>query len=158
MTRRVARVTLPWPVEKVFDLVADVERYPEFLPWCSQARVTRRDGDIVWVKHVARLGLLRVKFKTVATLRRPSRIVVTRDGSGVPWFRVDWRFQPTAQGGSLVAVEFSSDLVALPFMARGGGVIARRIIAAFERKAREVFTPRRPTPQCIATPTANSTA
>ena len=34
--------------EQMFDLVADIERYPEFLPWCVACRVTKRDENVIW--------------------------------------------------------------------------------------------------------------
>ena len=33
--------------EQLFDLVADIDRYPEFLPWCIAARVTKREGEVI---------------------------------------------------------------------------------------------------------------
>ena len=38
---------LPYPAEQLFDLVADIERYPEFLPWCVGARVRERRDDYI---------------------------------------------------------------------------------------------------------------
>ena len=38
---------LPYTPEQLFDLVADIERYPEFLPWCVGARIRKRDGNVV---------------------------------------------------------------------------------------------------------------
>ena len=38
---------LPFRPEQLFDLVADIGRYPEFLPWCKGARILKREGDIV---------------------------------------------------------------------------------------------------------------
>ena len=38
---------LPYPPDKLFDLVADIESYPEFLPWCVGARVLKREGNVV---------------------------------------------------------------------------------------------------------------
>ena len=38
---------LPYPAPQLFDLVADVERYPEFLPWCVGARVRERKDNVI---------------------------------------------------------------------------------------------------------------
>ena len=38
---------LQYEPEQLFKLVADVERYPEFLPWCTGVRVIRNDGDVI---------------------------------------------------------------------------------------------------------------
>ena len=43
---------LPYAPEKLYDLVADIERYPEFLPWCVGARVLRREDRVIYAEHV----------------------------------------------------------------------------------------------------------
>ena len=45
MPTHAERRFLPYAPEKLYALVADVQRYPEFLPWCVGARIRRRDGD-----------------------------------------------------------------------------------------------------------------
>ena len=44
--------TLPYPAEALFDLVADVERYPEFLPFWVAVRIRRRQGKVLWVDTI----------------------------------------------------------------------------------------------------------
>ena len=39
--------TLPYTPEQLFDMVADVDKYPEFLPWCIASRIMQRDGTIL---------------------------------------------------------------------------------------------------------------
>ena len=38
---------LPYRPDQLFELVADIERYPEFLPWCRAARIRKREGDVI---------------------------------------------------------------------------------------------------------------
>ena len=47
MPKHSERRRLPYRPEQMFALVADIERYPEFLPWCVGARIRRREGDTV---------------------------------------------------------------------------------------------------------------
>ena len=47
MATHAERRALPYTPAQMYALVADVERYPEFLPWCRAARITRRDGDVL---------------------------------------------------------------------------------------------------------------
>ena len=46
---------LPYRPEQLYELVAGVERYPEFLPWCMAARITRREGDTFYADLVVAL-------------------------------------------------------------------------------------------------------
>ena len=89
---------LPYTPQQLFDLVMDIERYPEFLPWCRAARVLERgEGEM--------LGELAVSFAHL-TERYTSRVVLT------PYSAIDvtmvkgpfehlinrWRFVPAGKG------------------------------------------------------------
>jgi ribosome-associated toxin RatA of RatAB toxin-antitoxin module len=67
---------LPFTPPQLFDLVADVDRYPEFLPWIVAAHVRRREGDVVWVNMVVGTNGLHRSFATKAVLVRPKRIEI----------------------------------------------------------------------------------
>ncbi|HSF77499.1 MAG TPA: type II toxin-antitoxin system RatA family toxin, partial [Steroidobacteraceae bacterium] len=56
---------VPYSATQMYDLVADVERYPEFLPWCTAAEVLSRDGEDV----TARLALARGRASAQFTTR-----------------------------------------------------------------------------------------
>src|SRR5258705_492093 len=61
---------------QIFDLVADVEQYPAFVPWVMAARVVRRQGTTVWTDLTMGSSFLSKRFTTVASLDRPVRIEV----------------------------------------------------------------------------------
>ena len=45
MTAYKEKVVVPYTTQQMYDLVAQVERYPEFLPWCIGARILKRETD-----------------------------------------------------------------------------------------------------------------
>src|SRR5262249_62388613 len=84
LTRRAERL-LPYSPEQLFDLAADVERYPKFLHWWKVARVKRKDGDVYYTDQNLAFGPDHVSFGSKSTLRRPDRI---DDTSYISRFRV----------------------------------------------------------------------
>ena len=70
-------VTLPFTCEQIFDLAADIERYPEFLPGWISARILSRAVDQLEVEQVLGIGPARVQFRSRAVLHRPKQIAVT---------------------------------------------------------------------------------
>ena len=68
---------LPFAREQVYDIAADVERYPDFLPWWVSARIASRDAQTCHVEQVLGFGPLVLPFTTVATFWRPERIDVS---------------------------------------------------------------------------------
>src|ERR1700742_3791039 len=80
VTRHSERKVLPFTPKQLFDLVADVPRYPEFLPWCIAARVKRRESETVEIDEVAiGFGPLHEKFVSRVTLGTANPDALTID-------------------------------------------------------------------------------
>lgn len=121
----------------LFAIIADVERYPEFVPGCLSARILeRRPGQLI-VDNVYGFGPLRSRFHSLAELDPPNALTISsRDG---PWrnFVVQWRFR-SGSGGCLLSCEAMFEFDS-PLLAAVAGLAAaeveRRVIAAFRFRA-----------------------
>src|SRR5690625_6737870 len=80
MPTHAERRRLPYRPEQLYDLVADVERYPEFLPWCLGARIKRREGNTLIADLVIGFKMIRERFT--------SRVVLY-DDTEAPNLRID---------------------------------------------------------------------
>ncbi len=78
--------------EDLFDLVADIERYPEFVPGYREARVVARQAGQLEVVQQVGLGPLRFQLHTVAELERPHRVDVRSYGNPLADLHIGWRF------------------------------------------------------------------
>ncbi len=67
---------LPYTPEQMFDLVVDIERYPEFLPWCTGARIRSREGNVIHADLVIGYKMFRERFSSKVLLDRPRRVDV----------------------------------------------------------------------------------
>jgi coenzyme Q-binding protein COQ10 len=114
LSERVDRI-LPYSPEQLFDLAADVERYPEFLHWWITARVRKREAEVYYTDQVLGLGPIRVEFETRTVLRRPERIDVTSNQPPFRKFKLSWLFESRPAGGCRVTMiaelEFRSHLL-----------------------------------------------
>lgn len=136
------RKRLPHPRERLFDLVADVESYPAFLPYWKDARIYDREEQAMLVEQVIGWRDLRWRFRTRETLERPGAIHVhTRDR---PFRQLDlhWRFHPDGAAAA-TAVEFTAryELMRLPLRRLFDAALQvnfNRILAAFEHRALEL--------------------
>ena len=84
------------PPEWLFDIVADVERYPEFLPLMRAAKIVRRYPKAYETEQTLALGLLLHRFRTRTELDRPSSIAIVSDDRSFCRFDVRWAFAPLA--------------------------------------------------------------
>ncbi len=132
---------LPYTPEQMFDLVADVKRYPDFLPWCLAARVTKREGDTIHADLVIGYRLFRERFSSKAVLQRPHRIDVSYTEGPVKYLNNHWSFEPTPQGCLIdfyIDFEFHSRLLQR-MMGALFNEAARRMVSAFEARARALY-------------------
>lgn len=132
---------LPYTPEQMFDLVADVRRYPEFLPWVTAMRV-RKDGPTETLADMI-VGFkgLRETFTSRVEKTRPERIGVDYVEGPLKYLRNDWRFRPEDRG---CAVDFSVDFafknrVFEMLAGQVFGQALRRMIGAFEERAAALY-------------------
>ena len=110
MKSRQEELYLPWSQEQMFDLVADVERYHEFLPAWTHARITRREGNVLTVAQGIDAGILCLDFVSRAELQRPQRLRVSSSGGPLRHLLLDWRFVADPRGGCMVALTVSIEM------------------------------------------------
>lgn len=84
--------------ERMFALVADVERYPEFLPLMREATIIHRHASAYETEQVLALGLLAYRFRTRTELNPPNSITVTSSDKNFRRFDIRWSFEPTPEG------------------------------------------------------------
>ena len=144
MFRYAVHRLLPFAVEDVFNLVADVELYPEFVPGWITARVVARGDNTYGTDQTVRMRFLRQNFRTVTTLQPFEAIDVAANHPPFRRLSIQWRFR-RQETGSFVSMEFLCEMRSRTFQAllnRFGPDDVEAMIAAFEHRAREIL-PRR---------------
>lgn len=133
---------LPYGADQVYGLVADVERYPEFLPWCTGARILAQEGELVTVTLGLSSGIARASFTTRNRLD-PGRAVTMSLVDG-PFEHLEgrWDFTPIRSAGTRadLHVQFATHGV-IGALALGPAFegICNHLVDAFARRARQVF-------------------
>ena len=133
---------LPYSATQVFDLVAEVERYPEFLPWCTGAAVLVREGEQVTAELALARGAARARFTTRNRLV-PGQYLEMRLLEG-PFRALEgrWDFLPIGEAGSrvelLMRFETQSSLAGLVLGPVFEG-ICNQLVDSFARRARQIY-------------------
>jgi len=144
MPKHVEKRVLAHSPQQMFELVADVERYPQFLPWCLGTRVTRRDSDSLDADMLIGFRMFRERFGSHVEFDRASREIKVRYTHGPFRYLVNnWRFLPHAEGCEIdfsVDFEFRSRLLQKMVGALFTEAI-HRMVRAFEARAREIYGP-----------------
>src|ERR1700745_4386486 len=74
MPTHAEQLLLAYTPEQLFALVADIERYPEFLPWCLAARIKERRADLIVADLIIGFRMFRERFTSRVALDAPGRI------------------------------------------------------------------------------------
>lgn len=134
--------------EQMFDLVADVERYPEFVPLCHSLKIRQRtpgpDGtEIVIADMTVSFKLVREAFTSRVTLDRPNLKIMVEYLKG-PFSNLEnrWSFEPRSEAacdvGFFLSYEFKSRMLAM-LMGTMFDTAFQRFAAAFEKRADVVY-------------------
>lgn len=124
----------------MFDLVNDVERYPEFLPWCAAAEVRSRGDDaMVATLEIRRAGISH-RFTTRNRMTRPERLTLELLDGPFDHFDGLWQFTPLSSDACKVALDLDFDYAGRLIRAALGPVFNRSadtLVDAFCARAKE---------------------
>jgi coenzyme Q-binding protein COQ10 len=131
----------PYTPAQIFDIVADVQRYPEFLPWCVGARILRREGDSFDAEVLVGFRMIRERYSSRVTLWRPERIEVSYTSGPFRHLANRWHFAATPEGCRVdfhIEFEFRSRVLQKLIGALFHEAV-RKMVAAFDNRARQLY-------------------
>ena len=145
MPTHAERKVVPYAQGQIFDMVADIKRYPEFLPWCVACRITKTEDAVIWGDLMVGFKVFRETFTSKVTLQAPDRIDVEYINGPFRYLNNHWHFN-SMNSGSRTEIDFFIDFefrsrmlqsVASPVFNEA----VRRMVGAFERRADTIYTP-----------------
>ena len=132
---------VPYTPSQVFDLVADIERYPEFLPWCKATRIRKRQGNLLVGDLIIGFRMVKERFTSHVTLKAPYRIDVEYTQGPLRYLNNHWVFETHPDGCLIdfyIDFEFHSKmlqkLIGLLF-----NEAVQRMVGAFEDRAHALY-------------------
>ena len=141
MPRHSEQRFLPYTPDQLFDLVADVKRYDEFLPWVTAVRVRSSSETELVADLIVGFGAFRERFTSRVSKQRPSRIAVDYVEGPLKFLHNEWRFEP-ADGGTNLGFTVDFAFRNRIFEAVAGQVFdraLRKMTNAFEERARALY-------------------
>lgn len=132
---------VPYTPAQMYDLVNDVERYPEFLPWCQESQILLQTEDEVRASLVISGGGFRKSFTTVNRLQRDKMIEIRLLDGPFKHLEGFWRFESTEEGCHIVLdleFEFAGGFFDFAF----GTVfnhVANSLVEAFCKRAHSLY-------------------
>ena len=145
MPTHAERLVVPYTQDQIFDLIADVERYPEFLPWCMAARIRQRPAPNILVADlVIGYKVFRERFTSHVQLNRPTRIDVKYYEGPFRYLNNHWNLEPRGDGECVidfyVDFEFKSRMLQKVIRTLFNEAV-HRMVGAFEQRAEALYGP-----------------
>ena len=127
--------------QQMFDLVNNIEAYPQFLPWCSGSRIIKSEDDVVEAELMISKGGFMKSFSTRNRIDRGGRITVSLLNGPFSYLEGVWNFMPLREDASKISLdlefEMSGKLASLAF----GAVfsqICNTMVSSFISRAKQV--------------------
>ena len=136
--------SLPYAPAALFDLAADLERYPQFLPGWISAQVYARETDLCHAEQIVGFGPVRMRFRTTASLHRPEHIEIRSDDGRFSHFHLWWRFEPESARDCCVTLRVELELRSRflqSWLERAAPGTAAQVLRAFEQRAAQLLRP-----------------
>ncbi|WP_298174753.1 type II toxin-antitoxin system RatA family toxin [Novosphingobium sp.] len=133
---------LAWSAEEMFDLVADVKRYPEFLPWVVATRIKSDSETEMVADMMVGFSALREKFTSRVIKERPNRIAVEYLDGPLKRLSNTWEFRADEGGGCVIDFNVDFTFRSAILEALAGQYLDRafrKMVAAFETRAEKVY-------------------
>jgi coenzyme Q-binding protein COQ10 len=138
---------LPYTAQQMYDLVADVAKYPQFLPWCAAARIRRTyaagEAQVLEADLVISFKVFRERFGSRVTLHAEDRRIDTEYLDGpFKYMKSDWQFADAADGGCNISVHVDFEFKNAILQGIIGVVFneaMQRVVKAFEARAADLY-------------------
>ena len=129
--------------EQLFDLVADVRRYPEFLPWCLAARIKERSQTMLVADLIIGFQIFKEQFTSHVSMDRDNLVIEVEYAEGpFKYLTNKWKFIQHPDGCMIdfyVDFEFKSRLLQTVIENLFTEAV-RRMVSAFEARADQLYT------------------
>ena len=133
---------LPYTPEQLFELVADVARYDEFLPWVVAVRIrSSRETETV-ADLIVGFSAFKERFTSRVSKERPGRILVDYIEGPLKYLKNEWRFEAAPEGGTNVFFSVDFAFKSRLFESLAGAMFdraLRRMTGAFEQRAAALY-------------------
>ncbi|NBX74314.1 MAG: type II toxin-antitoxin system RatA family toxin [Alphaproteobacteria bacterium] len=133
---------LPYTPAQLFDLVMDVEKYPEFLPWCLSAKIIEKQKKTLTADMTIGYKALRETYRSHVTFVRPEKIDVRYGGGPLSHLSNAWVFHAVGSGACEltfdVDVDFQSKILS-SIMNMFFDRAFIRMVSAFEQRAAAIY-------------------
>ncbi|MGB4498031.1 MAG: type II toxin-antitoxin system RatA family toxin [Methylococcaceae bacterium] len=142
MTRVEKSALVKFSAQQMFELVNDIESYPQFLPWCSGTRILSRHENVIEGEISISKGGFEKKFSTRNTLEFGKKMTVELLDGPFSYLSGEWNFLPLRENASKITLDLDFEMSGMLANLAFGAVfnqICNTMVSSFTQRAKEVY-------------------
>ncbi len=127
---------------QMFDLVNDIESYPQFLPWCTDSRIIKRETDFVEAELMISKGGFKKSFSTRNRADQGGSITVSLLDGPFNSLEGIWNFMPLREDASKISLDLEFEMSGVLASLAFGAVfhqICNTMVSSFTSRAKEIY-------------------
>lgn len=131
-----------YSARQMFDLVNDIEAYPQFLPWCSGSRILKRDMDLIEAELSIAKGGFSKSFSTRNRIDLGGKITVSLLDGPFSYLEGVWNFMPLREDASKITLDLEFEMSGMLASLAFGAVfnqICNTMVSSFTSRAKQVY-------------------
>jgi ribosome-associated toxin RatA of RatAB toxin-antitoxin module len=131
-----------YSAQQMFELVNDIEAYPQFLPWCSGSRIIKREDDIVEAELMISKGGFNKSFSTRNNINQAESITVSLLDGPFSHLEGVWNFMPLREDASKISLDLEFEMSGVLTNLAFGAVfnqICNTMVTSFTDRAKAVY-------------------
>ncbi|ESS71472.1 persistence and stress-resistance toxin PasT [Methyloglobulus morosus KoM1] len=131
-----------YSAQQMFDLVSDIEAYPQFLPWCAGSRIIKHEEGVVEAELMISKGGFKKSFSTRNRMERGERITVSLLDGPFSYLEGVWNFLPLREDASKISLDLEFEMSGVLANLAFGAVfnqICNTMVASFTERAKAVY-------------------
>lgn len=145
MLTHVEQKILPYTQKQMFDLVAAVDKYHEFAPWCVASRINKWDSDkTFYADLVVGYSMFRERFSSRVVLEPSERLTIEYMNGPLKHLTNEWKFKDNGDGSCTIdfSVTFEFKNMLLQAIAKKFfNEVVKRMVGSFETRANKLYAP-----------------
>jgi ribosome-associated toxin RatA of RatAB toxin-antitoxin module len=131
-----------YSAQQMFNLVNDIESYPQFLPWCSASRIIKREADYVDAELTIAKGGFKKSFSTRNRIDQGGKLTVSLLNGPFSYLEGTWNFMPLREDASKISLDLEFEMPGVLASMAFGAVfhqICNTMVASFTSRAKVVY-------------------
>lgn len=131
-----------YSAQQMYDLVNDIEAYPQFLPWCSGSRILKREDDVIEAELMISKGGFNKSFSTRNSLNKAESITVALLDGPFSHLEGVWNFLPLREDASKISLDLEFEMSGVLANLAFGAVfnqICNTMVTSFTERAKAVY-------------------